>query len=337
MTQMHTEAMQSAWVVEQQLNHNQRAIEQAAERIAQAKVVWTCARGSSDHAALFLQYLLQSECGIPAATAPPSIQSIYNRNVIQADHVMVAISQSGHSPDLIRSAQSAKHAGAFVIAMVNTIASPLAELSDLVIDLRAGLEKSVAATKSFLASLSASMQLAAAAGNVKSLEKSVEDLPNVLNEAATLDWFSQLEEAFTSCTSGLCIGRGIGLSAAEEIALKFKETSALHIEAFSSAEVQHGPMGLIKPEFPILALVQPDNSQSSSIETALALRQKGANVLIAANEPSVSNLPVPAQCDAYNALPAMVLSTYLALSKLSVSLGYNPDTPPLLNKVTQTL
>jgi glucosamine--fructose-6-phosphate aminotransferase (isomerizing) len=171
----------------------------------------------------------------------------------------LVISQSGKSPDLLRNAQAAKAAGARVVALVNVEDSPLAELADTVLPLCAGPEKSVAATKSYLASLAAILHLGAVWHGDAALVATLADLPASLRRAWQADW-QAVTDGLVEAHNLFVLGRGLGLAAAQEAALKFKETCGLHAEAYSSAEVKHGPMALVGPGFPVLAFAQPDET-----------------------------------------------------------------------------
>ncbi|KAF1698287.1 iron dicitrate transport regulator FecR, partial [Pseudoxanthomonas kaohsiungensis] len=188
-----------------------------------------------------------------------------------------AISQSGKSPGLMRNAEAAKAAGAHVAALVNVEDSPLAHLAHTVIPLGAGAEKSVAATKSYLASLAAIAQLAAHWQGDAALLEALEALPAALRQAWAQDW-SALTEGLAGAHNLFVLGRGLGLAAAQEAALKFKETCGLHAEAYSSAEVKHGPMALVGAGFPVLAFAQPDATEAGTLAVGEEFRARGAQV-----------------------------------------------------------
>ena len=214
-------------------------------------VVVTCARGSSAHAADFAKHAIERHLGIPVASAAPSIATVYRRDLKLKDQLLLAISQSGRSDDLIEQTRSAKRAGALTAALVNDTGSPLAAVCDIVLPLGAGVENSVAATKSFVASLAAILRLTAAWAMNDELARAVSRLPERLTLAAELDW-SACFGAFRDASSLIAIGRGPTLSIAREAALKLKEICNLHAEGFSGAEFQHGPVALVGHNYPIL-------------------------------------------------------------------------------------
>ncbi|HEY9254659.1 MAG TPA: SIS domain-containing protein, partial [Stenotrophomonas sp.] len=245
-TLMFREAAETADVVAAQFARNRATIEALAAslRAAPPPFVVTCARGSSDHAATYAKYLFETQLGIVTASASPSVGSVYEAPLALRGALYLVISQSGKSPDLLRNAEAAKAAGARVVALVNVEDSPLAQLADTVIPLGAGPERSVAATKSYLASLAAILQLGAVWKQDAALLAALEALPASLRQAWQSDWRA-LTEGLVEARNLFVLGRGLGLAAAQEAALKFKETCGLHAEAYSSAEVKHGPMALV--------------------------------------------------------------------------------------------
>jgi glucosamine--fructose-6-phosphate aminotransferase (isomerizing) len=338
-TRMYAEAQEAGDAVARQFKANADIVDELADRLRARppRFIVTCARGSSDHAATYGKYLFETQLGLVTASASPSVGSVYAVKPRLEESLFVAVSQSGKSPDLVRNAEIAKSAGAHVLALVNVADSPLAQIADTVLPLHAGPEKSVAATKSYLCSLAAMLQLTARWSSDARLFDAVHALPDALREAFAQDW-SPLVEGLRDAHNLFVIGRGLGLGAAQEAALKFKETCALHAEAFSSAEVKHGPMAIVGPGFPVLAFAQDDGTGDGTVAVAREFRQRGAPVWLAA--PGIHGgdaLPL-----ARSLHPAMtplltVASFYKAANALSVARGLNPDVPPHLNKVTETV
>lgn len=338
-TRMFAEARDAAEAIARQLPANAQAIGELAERLrAQPpRFIVTCARGSSDHAATFAKYLFETQLGLVTASASPSIGSVYAVQSHLQDALFIVISQSGRSPDLLRNTELARASGACVIALVNAPDSPLASLANHVIPLRAGPETSVAATKSYLCSLSALLQLAAAWSEDAPLASALEQLPDALRASWNCDW-SPLAEGLQDARDLFVVGRGLGLAAAQEAALKLKETCGLHAEAFSSAEVMHGPMAIVGPGFPVLALVQDDESAESTLQIARKFRERGARVWLA--QPGVRgehHLPLPPSPHPACTPLLTVNAFYRAANALALARGHDPDVPPWLNKVTETL
>lgn len=338
-TLMFQEAHESAAVVERQLRENAQVLKSLGEqlRAKPPRFIVTCARGSSDHAAAYAKYVFETRLGLITASASPSISSIYDADLSLDGALFVAISQSGKSPDLLRSAQAAKDAGAQVLALVNVEDSPLAELAHTVIPLRAGPELSVAATKSYLATLAAILQLTAHWSNDESLHAAVARLPGDLRRGWDSDW-SALTEGLRDARNLFVVGRGYGFGAALEAALKLKETCGLHAEAFSAAEVKHGPMALVGEGFPVLFFAQDDGTLENTLAVAREFRARGARVWLAAPDSTEpGTLPLPSGIDAIVAPLLAVQSFYRAASALSLARGYDPDVPPHLRKVTETM
>jgi len=334
-TLMFREAAEAADVIAAQFARNHGVMETLAAslRAAPPPFVVTCARGSSDHAATYAKYLLETQLGVVVASASPSVGSVYAAPLQLRGALFIVISQSGKSPDLLRNAEAAKVAGARVVALVNVEDSPLAQLADTVIPLHAGAERSVAATKSYLASLAAVLQLAAYWKQDAALRSALDALPDALRQAWHSDW-STVTEGLVEAGNLFVLGRGLGLGAAQEAALKFKETCGLHAEAYSSAEVKHGPMALVGPGFPVLAFAQPDETGAGTRAVAEEFAARGAQVWLAG---AGGGLPVAASPHPLCAPLLTVQSFYRAINALALRRGHNPDLPPHLNKVTETV
>jgi len=338
-TLLHREAAEAADTVARQLERNDAVVRKLAAGLRDhaPPFVATCARGSSDHAATYAKYVIETQTGCVTASASPSIESIYSVPLRLRDALYIVISQSGASPDLLRSAEAARTAGARVVALVNAEDSPLAALAETVIPLQAGPEKSVAATKSFIGSLSAVLHLVAHWRQDEVLIKALQGLPDQLRHAFELDW-SPLVDGLRDMHDLFVLGRGYGLGAAQEAALKLKETCALHAEAFSSAEVRHGPMELVGPRLPVLLFAQQDEALAGVMATARDFHQRGAEVWTAAPGASGRDaLPIVPTGQPMFAPILAIQSFYRAVNALAIARGRDPDRPPHLAKVTETV
>jgi glucosamine--fructose-6-phosphate aminotransferase (isomerizing) len=336
---MYAEAAEAPAAVRAQLDANGGAMEELARRLRDAppRAVVTLGRGSSDNAATYARYLIETRLAIMTASAAPSVSSVYDAAPDLDGVLCLVISQSGRSPDLLAAAQAAAAGGALVVALVNDERSPLADMAELVLPLKAGPEQSVAATKSCIAALAAAAQLVARWADDAALLCALENLPDLLKAAWALDWsaaFPVLERA----SSLYVLGRGIGYGAAQEAALKFKETCGLHAEAFSAAEVRHGPMALVGPGFPVLALVQDDEARPDVEAVAEACAAQGSAVVQAGGTAGAGVTPLPSLA-AHPALQpiAQLQSFYRLANRLALARGFDPDRPPHLRKVTETL
>jgi glucosamine--fructose-6-phosphate aminotransferase (isomerizing) len=306
-----------------------------ALRARSPSVVITCARGSSDHAATFAKYAIETRVGVPVASAAPSVASVYASRLHAEGAVCLAISQSGRSPDLLATVSSLKTAGACVIALLNETDSPLAGMADELFGLAAGTEQSVAATKSFIASLAAIARLVAEWTDDDSLRRELRRLPALLRQSWELDW-SGLVEGLQNVSDIYLLGRGVGFGVAQEAALKLKETSQIHAEAFSTAELRHGPMALVRNGFPVLIFSQSDETGSDVGETAAALSERGARVFLAGAEAAGAVALPTIACAPLLEPIVQVQSFYRAANALAVARRLDPDRPPHLAKVTET-
>ncbi len=332
---MLTEAAAAHEAVRAQLRRSQfKELGQRLRALAPG-VVATCARGSSYHAATFANYLIETRAGLLTAALAPSIASIYGVETQLRGALVLLISQSGASPDLIATAETAKRAGAFVLALVNVEDSPLAAAAHETLALCAGEERSVAATKSFLAAVSALTGLVAHWTQDGELQAGHARTPDLLQQAWALDW-SAAVPALAQATNLYVIGRGLGLGGAAEAALKLKEACGLHAEAFSAAEIRHGPMALLRPDFPLLLFAQDDAAGASVAHFAGDAAASGARCFLAgADVEGVTRLPT---LKAHAALQPMlaVQSFYRLAHDVAAARGWNADAPPNLRKVTET-
>ncbi|GAC1600056.1 MAG: SIS domain-containing protein [Ramlibacter sp.] len=296
----------------------------------------TLARGSSDHAAHFMAYLIMARMGRLVTSLPMSLVTLYQSQIARQGLTAFAFSQSGQSPDLVEPARFFGAGGATTAAFVNDTASPLARAVQHVFPLHAGAETSVAATKSFIAQLVGGARLVAAWQGDAALARAVGELPDALTLAAQADW-THAARTLLDDDRLFVIGRGTGLAVALEAALKFKETCGIQAEAFSGAEVQHGPMALIGQGYPLLVFAPRGPAQSGLLSLATTLRERGARVLLAA--PAITpgcDLPL-VETGAIDLDPVSAIqSFYPMVEALARARGLDPDQPRHLTKVTRT-
>jgi glucosamine--fructose-6-phosphate aminotransferase (isomerizing) len=342
-TRMFREAAEAPLAVREQLRSNRAVAAQAGERLRELapRAVVTCARGSSDHAATFAKYLIETRAGVLTSSAAPSVSSIYAAKSNLEGTLFLAISQSGASPDLVATAEAAKNAGAYVIALVNAESSPLAHAAHLAIPLCAGSETSVAATKSYIASLAAIIHLVGHWQRDEQMLSALELAPASLARAWELDW-TPVAAALRPVTGLYVVGRGLGLGVAQEAALKLKETCGLHAEAFSAAEVRHGPMALVNAGFPVLLFAQHDETREGVETLADEMAARGAVVMLASPDATGPPGAGVLRLETVAAHPAIepmlfIQSFYRSANALSIARGHDPDRPPHLSKVTETV
>jgi glutamine---fructose-6-phosphate transaminase (isomerizing) len=342
-TQMYREAASASDAVRAQLQSDTAAIAAigAEVRRLNPRAVITCARGSSDHAATYAKYLIETRAGVLTASAAPSVSSLYGVSQDLRGCLFIALSQSGRSPDLLASVGAAKQAGATILALCNSPDAPLIAAADLVIELRAGVETSVAATKSYLATLAALLRLVAAWTEDTVLTSCIDTLPVLMDESWALDWSAALAP-LEMAEHLYVVGRGLGLAAAQEAALKCKETCGLHAEAFSSAELRHGPYALLGSGFPALLFAQRDATWAGVEALAVELARRGVPVMIAgattAETRGAGAIILPT-VDALAEIAPILLaqSAYRMIAALATRRGFDPDHPAHLRKITETV
>ncbi len=296
----------------------------------------TVARGSSDHAANYCAYLIMARMGRVVASLPMSLVTLYKSPLQTRDTLTIAISQSGQSPDVVEPIRYFRDGGATTIALVNDISSPLAMAAEWAMPLHAGKEQSVAATKSFITSLVAGARLVAQWQNDPELLDGLAALPESLAIAAQADWSAALE-VLTPARNIMVVGRGISFPIALESALKFKETSALQAEAFSGAEIKHGPMALIEDGYPLLIFATRGPTQAGLVQLATEMRGRGARVLLAAPaDIAERDLTLPTAATPDLDPIVAVQAFYVMAARLAEARGMDPDRPRHLSKVTKT-
>ena len=343
---MRAEALQAPAAVARQLacDGERWAAVIGALRAQPPSAVVTVARGSSDHAANYLAYLATARLGRLVTSLPLSLVTLAPSRLDCQGLLSVALSQSGRSPDLVLATQTLRARGARTLALVNDTRSPLARASAWVLPLHAGPERSVAATKSFIAQLVAGARWVAqwqgdglgdGPGDA-SLLAALQDLPAALRLATRCDWSAALP-VLAGADRLYVVSRGLGLAVALEAALKFKETCGIQAEAFSGAELRHGPLALVQRGYPLLVLAPRGPAQAGLLELAQDLRQRGARVLLAAPQ-GTPGAELPLVTTGHEDLDpiAAVQSFYLLVEALARARGLDPDAPPHLSKVTLT-
>ena len=335
---MYREAAQAPEAVREQLQANAARAARLAGRLRRRRRArWSPARAAAPITPPPSPATsIETRLGLLTSSAAPSVSSVYDAAPDLAGTVMLAISQSGASPDLLATVSSARAAGARIVALVNAPDSPLAQLADDLLPLHAGPERSVAATKSYIASLAAIVQLVAHWARDTQLAAALAQAPELLAHAWELDWSAALPR-LTAAHNLYVIGRGLGLAIAQEAALKLKETCGLHAEALSAAELRHGPMALVRAHFPLLLFTQNDESRAGVSELAAELAAQGADVLVAGADIARTTV-LPTQA-AHPVIEPMLFaqSFYRLANALSLARGIDPDHPPNLSKVTETL
>ncbi|HVI06044.1 MAG TPA: SIS domain-containing protein [Sphingomicrobium sp.] len=336
-TTMYREAAEAPDCVEDQLARNAATLAALAGRLRAhpPAAMVTIGRGSSDHAATYARYLVETRLGVLSSSLSPSIFSVFKAQISFANMLCLAISQSGYSPDLLAAAGAARDSGAIVVALVNDPDSPLAKIASVVLPQGAGAEKSAAATKSFITSLSAIAQMVALWSDDAAMKAALPQLPSALTRAWQEDW-SACRDMLQTADHLYTVGRGLHLGIAQEAAHKLKETCLIHAEAYSSAEVLHGPNELAGNDFPVLLFRSEDASDASVQEAARRLRAQGASVMMAGGG-DPDTLPVPRAAHPALAPILQIQAFYRMANALACDRGHDPDQPRYVQKITHTV
>lgn len=333
-TQMETEAREAPAVAARLVERAGPMLRELGGRLRalEPRYAMAAGRGSSDAAALLAKYLFEARLGLPTVSAAPSLRSIYGKQLKIERALVLAISQSGRSPDLVEFCRSAAGPDVMRVGLINDASSPLAQIMDVVVPLEAGPETSVAATKSCLAAMALVLGLTAHWSGDAEMIAAFERAPETLASALTMDWPEA--EAFLAGDGPIyVIGRGPGLAVAAEAALKLKETNGLHAEAVSAAEVRHGPFALAGPKLRIIVFAQRDAAFDGLNKLATDLRELGCPVLFISPGAAVGVRP---DAEPTLELLAMLQRFYLLANASALARGRSPDHPPMLTKVTET-
>ncbi|MCS7301038.1 MAG: SIS domain-containing protein [Fimbriimonadales bacterium] len=342
---MRTEIGEQPDVLRRIASEEWRAIQSAAQAIRDYGLhyIVLAARGTSDNAAAYFKYLFEIQNGIPCALAAPSVVTLYRAQLSLRGALSVGISQSGEAPDVVEYLAHAKANGAFTLAITNEPNSPLAQTAHLTLLLRAGAERSVAATKTYTGTLAVIYLLSEALrGNLYA--------PDALHHAAALmeqalanePQIEAVADRYRYMREGVALARGVNQATAQEIALKLIETCYVMCKAYSIADFMHGPFALIEPGFPCLLFAPDGATFPTALEGASRLRAGGAETIIFASDSEILRLartPIPMP----TGIPEMLSPLLYAVAgqlfayHLALARDLNPDQPRGLQKVTKTL
>nr|BBH92586.1 glucosamine--fructose-6-phosphate aminotransferase [Thermogemmatispora argillosa] len=319
-------------------------VEQIVAALPPFNYVLIAARGSSDHAALYAKYVWAALAGHPIALATPSLYTLYARPPRLDGALVVGISQSGQSPDIVAVLEEGRRQGRPTLAITNDASSPLAQAADHVVALHAGPERSVAATKTYTAQLTALALFAAAWSPQRSSHfAALEALPSAVSQVlAQADEIARLAERYRYMDRCVVIGRGFNYATAFELTLKLKELTYVMANAYSSADFRHGPIATVDSGLPAILIMPRDATYADMHELAEELGRRGAELLVISEEAealALARTPLPlvrGVPDWLSPITAIVPGQVLALH-LALTRGYNPDVPRGLQKVTLTL
>ena len=345
MSDLYDEIHEQPYVIARLISEEAEAIAQIASELRQRKIryVLVAARGTSDNAATYAKYLFSSMLQLPVALAAPSLYTVYRRPP-QTDEsaLVVGISQSGESPDIVAVVDIARHQGATTLAITNELDSPLAAASEFTLACHAGVEASVAATKTYTAQLTALALLAASWADDEMKRSEAAALPNAvlktLSMAAAVRGHSERYRYMEAC---VVLGRGYNYATAFEIALKMKELNYLLVGAYSSADFQHGPIAVIEQGFPVIVVAPSGEVYPDMVSLARELSDKGAELIAISDRPealemAITPLQLPVTVPEWLSPVVCVIPGQLLAHDLTLAKGYDPDHPRGLRKVTLT-
>lgn len=294
------------------------------------------ARGSSDNAAVYGRYLLEASTRRPISLAAPSLHTLYRVDVDYAGQLVIAVSQSGATPEIVRTLQALQEAGGSGLAITNNPDSPLAHAADATIDLEVGVERAVPATKTVTGQLTAFAMIASALGRVPFTRGELNAVPRWVNEV--LDDprpANAAAQELAGASQLIVVARGYLFAAALETALKIKETCSLMADGYSAADLRHGPIAAVTRGLPVVALCTDGPAHADVASLVEEMRARQAKVLVV-GDGGGADVPLPGEIpEPLAPIVAVVRGQQLA-HELAMALGYDPDSPPGLTKVTAT-
>lgn len=342
-TMMEKEIFESPAAVAQALEQNSRSMARIAAALKKKTSVFFAARGTSDHAAIYGKYLFETLLGLSAGLAAPSVTSVFGRQVDYSQSAVIGISQSGEAEDVRRVLESAKKSGAYTIAVTNNSTSALAALADAHIDMAAGPEKSVAATKTFTCSLFVLAMLVAECAHDEALTQALHAVPGTVERALSLSAdIKNIAPRYRFMDSCFTFARGYDYCMAFEAALKMQECAYIKAKAYSMSDFLHGPIAMVERDTPCFAYISRGPFSQGMSGTLARLKQNGADLTVFSDDEalySLANVALPLPRPVHTALSPLGIAPAAQLFACHVSLtrGLLPDTPRGLSKVTITV
>lgn len=340
---MQQELFSEPSVIRNALNNNKAVVAQIANTVKSRGIsnITIIGRGTSDNAGLCFKYITEILCGIPCGTAHPSVTTMFGAKVNYNNHLVVAVSQSGKSIDTLAVLQEGKATGAVTVAVTNDVASPLAKAADFVLDLSAGEEKSVAATKTYAAELTVLYALAVAISGKKELEAVLDKLPEKVSDIIGLQFkIRQMAEACTHENNFIVLSRGPMQGVGKEMALKLGECCYSYGHFFSVTDFMHGPLALLEEGSNVIVLAPKGECSENFVDIATRARLLGANVYAFSDIPDVLNIANVAikmpPADFITSTLTYAMAIHIFCLNLAGEKGLNPDLPRNLKKVTVT-
>jgi glucosamine--fructose-6-phosphate aminotransferase (isomerizing) len=338
------EILEQPQVLQELLENERASVERIAATIRNRAphFILLAARGTSDNAARYGQYLFSAANGLPVALATPSLFTLYGKSPRLGESLVMAISQSGQSPDIVAVVEEGRRQGALTLAITNDANSPLATTAEHVILLHAGQERSIAATKTYTASLLAVAMLSTALAEDEEGFRALDALPVLMSEVvASAPDIIKAAKTYRDIEACVVISRGYNYATAFEIALKLKELAYILAEPYSSADFEHGPVALVERGFPVLAVVPEGCVAEELVDLLHRLRERKARLVVIANRDDAlalaqTPLPLPVGVPEWLSPLLAVVPGQLFTLGLIESKGLDPDHPRGLRKVTLT-
>ncbi len=342
-TLMEKEIFESPAAMERALANNDREMARIAAAIGEKTSVFFAARGTSDHAAIYGKYLFETLLGLPAGLAAPSVVSVFGRQVNYSHSAVIGISQSGEAEDVRRVLESAKKSGAFTIAVTNNASSGLALSADAHIDMAAGPEKSVAATKTYTCTLFVLAMLVAHCAKDETLMRALSRAPRTVEKVLELsDAIRTVAPRYRFMDSCFTFARGYDYCMAFEAALKMQECAYIKAKAYSMSDFLHGPIAMIERDIPCFSYVSSGPFAEGMSDMLARLKQNGADLTVFSDDGALcglADIALPLPAAAHPALSPLGIApaAQIFACHASLSRGLSPDTPRGLSKVTITV
>ncbi|MEO5888585.1 MAG: SIS domain-containing protein [Anaerolineales bacterium] len=342
---LHTEIFEQPERLAALLDKQKQTVLDIAKAIQARNVQYAflAARGTSDNAGRYANYLWGAHNGLPLALATPSLFTYYKCPPRLQGALVVGVSQSGQSPDIVSVLAEGRRQGCLTLAITNVTDSPLAKMADYVLDIQAGIEKAVAATKTYTAELMAIAMLSAALSNSEEHWNELAHVPQWARQSLAFDSsIARMSERFRYMSQCVVLGRGFNYATAFEWALKLKELTYVSAEPYSSADFQHGPIAMVEGGFPILAIAPKGKVQDTMRAMLTRLRkQQDAELVVISDDADAlslaqSPIQLPSQIPEWLTPLVSIIPAQLFACHLTQVKGYDTETPRSITKVTET-
>jgi glutamine---fructose-6-phosphate transaminase (isomerizing) len=342
---LHSEIFEQPERLASLLNRQKQTVLEIAKAIQSHNVQYAflAARGTSDNAGRYANYLWGAHNGIPLALATPSLFTYYQSPPRLQGALVIGVSQSGQSPDIVSVLEEGRKQGCLTLAITNEPDSPLSQVADLVLDIQAGEEKAVAATKTYTTELMAIAMISAALNNSEEHWKELASVSEWADQTLGLDKdIAQMAQRYRYMNQCVVLGRGFNYATAFEWALKLKELTYVIAEPYSSADFQHGPIAMVEGGFPVLAVAPRGRVQESMQDMLTRLRkQKDAELVVISDDADVlalaqSPIQLPPQIPEWLTPLVSIIPAQLFACHLTEVKGYDTEKPRSITKVTET-